>query len=285
MTHEHQVYDNDGYFILDPKSKTFKNESEKESIVQFDHKSEEIRFKFPKIIEGHDMSKVDLIQVHFDNTSTGTSVSLRTTNAAPVNITSTLKECDDDPEYWMCSWLIGEESTQLAGTLKFKLKFVCYGDNNTPAYKMNTLYYEKYQVLTSPDSAEGVIETYPDAIVSIEERLSNVEKLLEEGAGGVAQIGYEPPTISTPGKTGQIYLAIQLNKSYICVDSQNIGEEYEYYWVETSNPEIVTNLDYPENLTDEQVVSAKLLYDTAGNIEAVLDNIIATQNELIGGSE
>lgn len=175
MPHKHPVYDNDGYFVLDPKTKTLKNESDKESIIQFDHNSEEIRFKFPKIIEGHDMSKVDLVQVHFNNTSIGTSASLRTTNAAPVSITSTLKECEDDPEYMECAWLVGEESTQLAGSLMFKLKFICYGDDVTPAYKMNTLWYDKYDVLESSDSTEEFIDIYQDILSDIERRLSEAE--------------------------------------------------------------------------------------------------------------
>lgn len=175
MSHKHPVYDNDGYFVLDPKTKTLKNESDKESIVQFDHNSEEIRFRFPKIIEGHDMSKVDLVQVHFDNTSVGTSASLRTTNRAPVDITSTLQPCKDDPEYMECAWLVGEESTQLAGSLHFKLKFVCYGDDNTPAYKMNTLWYDKYQVLESSDSSENVIDIYRDILLDVERRLNEAE--------------------------------------------------------------------------------------------------------------
>ena len=181
MTHEHPVYDNDGYFVLDPMTKSLNNQSGKTSVIQYDHNSEEIRFKFPKIIEGHDMSKVDLIQIHFDNTSTGTSASLRNTNAAPLNITDTLKECEDDPESMTCSWLIGEEATQLAGTLKFKLKFICFGDDNVPDYKMSTLQYTAYQVLESPDSTEGIIEIYPDIITEIDQLKRDVEVLKQSG--------------------------------------------------------------------------------------------------------
>lgn len=38
-----------------------------------------------------------------------------------------------------------------------------------------------------------------------------------------------------------------------------------------------------ENSTDEQVPSAKLFYDTVGNIEAALDTIITTEQKLMGG--
>ena len=68
MAHIHSVFDSDTHFVIDPITRQLKNEtSKKASVVQFDHNSECFTFELPRIIEGHDMTTCNVVQIHYLN--------------------------------------------------------------------------------------------------------------------------------------------------------------------------------------------------------------------------
>lgn len=181
--HEHLIIDADKHFIIDPITRTITNQtSNKTSLMQYDHNSERFTFQIPRKIENHDMSITDTVQVHYVNTSSGTSVSARTSNYGIYTVQD-LQINPDDPDTVIGSWLISENATQKAGTLSFLFKFVCFDEDNNVVYKWHSNLYSNIEVLSGLNNDGTIAELIPDVILQLEERiedLSNMPELMEE---------------------------------------------------------------------------------------------------------
>lgn len=132
-TTKHNVIDVDNHFIVDPYTRNIKRESaDKLFLMQHDKNSERFTFEVPLKIEEHDMSLCDVIQVHYENVSAGTSASTRKYYRGVYVVRGEGEEVHDDvkmdtdKDIMTFSWLIPEEATQFAGKLNFQLKFVCH---------------------------------------------------------------------------------------------------------------------------------------------------------------
>lgn len=122
MAHIHEVYDNDVHFVIDPITRMITNNSRKAIIVQYDHNSERFTFDVPRYIDGHDMSSCNEVEIHFTNSGQNGRASGR------YSVTD-LAVHPDDEDIVTCSWLIGEESTQYAGPLRFLVRYACVTDD------------------------------------------------------------------------------------------------------------------------------------------------------------
>lgn len=181
MTHEHNIVDADQRFTIDATGKNITNPpGNKSVVVQYDHNSEVFAFQIPRFIEGHDMTKTDLVQIHYVNTSTGTSVSTRISNAGIYKVLD-LSVDPEDENLATFTWTLSDEGTRFAGTIEFQIKFICYGDEpGVPNYKWQTKIFSAIKVEEGIENAEIVVEENPDVIVQFEERISALE------SGGVS---------------------------------------------------------------------------------------------------
>lgn len=182
MTHEHNIVDTDKRFIINPIDKTITNPSGNKSVVvQYDHNSEVFTFQIPRSIEGHDMTNVDQVQIHFINTSSGTSASARTNNSGIYTVTD-IKVDANDENLAVFTWPLSDDGTRLSGTISFQIKFICYGDEpGIPSYKWQTKVFSAINVEAGIDNSEVMVEENPDIILAFEERISALEK---GGTGG-----------------------------------------------------------------------------------------------------
>ena len=210
MPHPHNIIDTDRAFTIDPVSKMITKVSDaKVVIMQFDHNSERLTFSMPLEIEGHDMSESDKIEIHFINTGTGTSISNRATNPGIYRIKDKDKRIvtTDDSSTFEFSWLVGEESTQLAGTLSFLVKFICEGEY---PYKWHTHPCTFINIPAGMNNSDDVVEIHSDVIAEIEKQLdelANNEELEKRFGqlddrfkiieGHIADLMYKPITINS----------------------------------------------------------------------------------------
>lgn len=173
----HIIVDPDSRFIINADDRSITNASgERLTIMQYDHNSERVTFELPRYIEGHDMSLCDLVMVLFDNTSKGTSVSTRNVTSGVYKITD-LAVDKNDPEKLTFTWLIGSESTQYNGTLKFQLEFSCYENEKTgvPSYNWHTDQCQMIDILPTLNSADNMVTYYPNVITDMDSRLTALE--------------------------------------------------------------------------------------------------------------
>ena len=125
MVMKHDVMDADRNFIVQADTrKIVKETNTKPYLMQYDHNSEALTFEVPIHIENHDMSLCDAIQIHYENTSTGTSSSARKSYRGIHTIKK--EEITVNTDTITFSWLVPDSATSYPGTLKIQLKFICY---------------------------------------------------------------------------------------------------------------------------------------------------------------
>lgn len=220
MSHSHVIIDTDKAFTIDPVSKMITKVTDaKVTIMQFDHNSERLTFSMPLEVEGHDMSKTDKIEVHFINSGTGTSVSNRATHPGIYRIKDKDKRVvEGESNTFEFSWLVGEEATQLAGTLSFLVKFICEGEGEL-GYKWHTHPCTFINIPAGMNNSEGIAKTYPDVIAEIEKRLESIannEELDERFTSiesKLADLMYKPITINSfTNSVGTVEIGTTVNK-------------------------------------------------------------------------
>ena len=124
MEHKHPVIDSDTRFIINPVTRQIRNDSNRKiTLIQNDHNSERFTFSLDRIVEGHDMSLCNAVEVHYLNISKDG----KTKNSGRY----TIKDFQLDPEdnsKVIGSWLISNNATQLVGSLNFLVFFKCVED-------------------------------------------------------------------------------------------------------------------------------------------------------------
>ena len=162
MAHTHTVVDSDSRFVINSTTRAISTTSDKLELIQRDHQSERSTFEIPKIVEGHDVSLCDRIEIHYINIDRRTSATSRDVYIA-----------DDvavDGDKLTFSWLISGNATKYYGRLNFIILFECLDPDGNYTYKWNT---EICKLLTI---GEGISNTY----AVIEDHSDILEKFRKE---------------------------------------------------------------------------------------------------------
>lgn len=159
MAHEHSVVDGDKHFSINPATREIVNDSGKFVLVQGDHRSERFTFKIPKLVDGHDMSVCDTVQVHYTNIDSATN-----TEADDVYETTDLQVNPDNVEEVIFSWLISSNATQYVGKLVFSITYLCTADDGTTDYAWSTAEHDAIEVKKRRNNSEAVVSEYSDVL-------------------------------------------------------------------------------------------------------------------------
>ena len=138
MAHKHPVTDTDVRFIINPYSRVLKDTTpEAKTIMRGDHNAEIFTVELPRVIEGHDMSQCDIMQVWFENGK----------NEGFSQITD-LQPAAEDPNVLIFSWMVPRLATQYVGTLSFMFYFACVDSENTDelSYEWHTVPFTRISV-------------------------------------------------------------------------------------------------------------------------------------------
>lgn len=173
MAHTHPVVDSDSRFVINSTTRAISTTSDKLELIQGDHQSERITFEIPKIVEGHDMSLCDRIEVHYINID-------RRTKA----ISKDIYIADDmavDGDKLTFSWLISGNATKYYGRLNFIILFECLDSDGNYTYKWNTEICKLLTIGEGISNTEAVAEDYSDIL----EKFKN--EILGEAAEGTVK--------------------------------------------------------------------------------------------------
>lgn len=186
MTHLHDVRDTDTHYVIDPITMEITNPNEvKNKLMLGDHDSEIYTFEIPKVIEGHDMSQCNKVEVHYINI--GSNKTNRSEDVYPVG---DMAISTDDPETLVFSWKVSGNATMYAGTLNFRIKFACVDDSGNYTYKKWTDVYKGITVSDGFDNGEAVVADYSDILAQWEARIAALE--------ANACVGIEPANDDIP---------------------------------------------------------------------------------------
>lgn len=159
MPHRHLVYDSDPHFTIDPITRSITNkENKKIVLMQNDHNSECFSFEIPKIVEGHDMTLCNQVEIHYtnsDSTKQGISAGVYEVNNMIVD--------PENEDRVIFSWLISENATQYAGSLSFIVLFSCI-ENGVSVYRWNTAINNSISIAKSMNNGDSVVEQFPDIL-------------------------------------------------------------------------------------------------------------------------
>ena len=156
MAHTHPVVDSDSRFVINSTTRTISTTSDKLELIQGDHQSERITFEIPKIVEGHDMSLCDRIEVHYINIDRRTNATSRDVYIA-----------DDvavDGDSLTFSWLISGNATKYYGRLNFIILFECLDPDGNYTYKWNTEICKLLTIGEGISNTSAVIEDHSDIL-------------------------------------------------------------------------------------------------------------------------
>jgi hypothetical protein len=159
MAHSHVVRDMDKHFIIDPIARTVTNaESKKTLLMQNDHNSERFSFEIDKIVEGHDMTLCNKVEVHYTNF-----------DANKKNVNPGVYEVDDvevstdDPNKIVFTWLVSQNATKYNGTLQFNVVFACV-ENGDVTYRWSSGMNNSIAIAKSLNNGDAIEDAYPDIL-------------------------------------------------------------------------------------------------------------------------
>lgn len=191
MPHSHSVYDTDAHFSINPITRAIKNETpQKVVLIQHDHNSERFTFKIPRLVDGHDMSLCNRVEIHFNN------VDAKTKEDHPdVYEVDDLRVSPDDANSVLCSWLISRNATQHVGVLGFLLRFACV-EAGVVTYDWHTLTHTGISVSAGMNNGEAAVAEYTEILEQWREKLfglyeSEQTKIQAAGAKQVAAVEAE----------------------------------------------------------------------------------------------
>ena len=185
MAHTHPVVDSDSRFVINPTTRAISTTSDKLELIQGDHQSERITFEIPKIVEGHDMSLSDRIEVHYINIDRRTKTTSRDIYIA-----------DDmavDGDKLTFSWLISGNATKYYGRLNFIVLFECLDPDGNYTYKWNTEICKLLTIGEGISNTEAVAEDYSDILEKFKNEILGESADQTNALTALAELGLITP--------------------------------------------------------------------------------------------
>ena len=220
MAHTHPVVDSDSRFVINSTTREISTTSDKLELIQGDHQSERITFEIPKIVEGHDMSLSDRIEVHYINID-------RRTNATSRDV-YIIDDAAVDSDKLTFSWLISGNATKYYGRLNFIILFECLDPDGNYTYKWNTEICKLLTIGEGISNTSAVIEDHSDILEKFK------KEILEEAGEKSIQPDWNQNDDTKPDyvKNKPFYLEktlfIELTKDDFTVNDQGGHIKYMY---------------------------------------------------------
>lgn len=195
-TYNPVIIDSDIPFTINATTRELKNESGKTVLIQYDDKSERFRFTIDKLVEGHDMSQCNLVEIHYSITEASTRKKHTGVSLVPTGEDGlVLHPSSDNPDKLEFSWLLTRSITQYAGTLGFAIRFlvtsaepieeVCDNCKSVLGstdilYCWGTAVNNTIVIASSIDGGTNIEEEYADIIADWEYRMTTFDKEIDE---------------------------------------------------------------------------------------------------------
>ena len=235
MIHLHEVRDQDTHYKINPLTMEIEdNGSGKNELNLGDHNSEIYTFEIPRVVEGHDMTLCNLVEVHFINIG-------KTDKSKDVYTIIDMEHAADDADTLVFSWPVSGSATMYSGNLNYRIKFACIDKNGNYTYRKWTGVYKGITVGDGFDNGEGIEQQYSDVLAQWEARISALE---ENGGGGGAGVFFVDVVVENLGETVQEVLETEFahiveayNNDYslICRETLDttFGGNIIYYTLDT----------------------------------------------------
>lgn len=173
MTHIHPVPNTDSPYVINPETRQIVG-LEKE-VMQYDHNSERLTFELPRLIDGHDMSLCNRVEVHYINVEKDENK--QNTNVYFVDdLEQGVNASGEDIVTF--SWLLSQGATMYAGPLNFVIKFSCL-TGTIVEYVWNTAILKGVVVSEGWNNSNALIEVHTDVLAEWERKMTELMEKVE----------------------------------------------------------------------------------------------------------
>lgn len=158
------IIDADVHFTIDTTTRVISNQNadkvnKKLTIMQYDNKSERYSFDIDKVIDGHDLTLCNRVQIHFINIGSNKQKNIGVYTVDDVQISKT------DENKITFSWLISNAATEYSGMLRFLITFECIDGDNI-LYRWSTAAYDLIQITAGMNNNNELLEVYSDDLLN-----------------------------------------------------------------------------------------------------------------------
>lgn len=158
MAHKHPVYDLDPHFTIDAVTRAITNGSGKTILMQYDHNSERFSFEVNRLVEGHDITLCNKVEIHYTNADSNRQ-----------GITYGVYEVDDmvvdseNNDRVVFTWLVSQNATMYSGSLNFLIVFSCVEDD-VVVYRWNTNINNSVSVAKGMNNGDIIVTEHADIL-------------------------------------------------------------------------------------------------------------------------
>lgn len=254
----HNVQDADSHFIFNPATRNWTyRPTKKRVLIQGDHNSEVFTFEFPRLIEGHDMSKCDAVQVHYINIDEVTRE-----QSCGVFEVDDVQALSGDADTLTCSWLISNNATKYRGGLNFLLRFACFREDGSLYYDWHSAIFSGVAVAKGINNGDVIVAEYADILERWRQDLIESGGVSDQRIKTIVAEYMEEHPVETPGgvsSTEKTLLLSLLKNAVYTADMSATIAQLETLWSET--PET------PENGVEQ-----------IGSVLSIVSGVTITQN-------
>lgn len=156
------IVDADAHFTIDTVTRAISNASNKKlTLMQYDNKSERYSFDIDRVIDGHDLTDCNRVQIHFLNTGSNR------TKHVGLYLVDDVEVLETDDKKITFTWLISQNATLLSGTLQFLVSFECV-DGDTILYRWSSSIFSSITITPGMDNDNTIVELYADELLTWE---------------------------------------------------------------------------------------------------------------------
>lgn len=240
MAHKHAVNDVNKRFVIEGATRIITGpEDDLPILIQYDHNSEHITFEADRMVEGHDLSVCDKVEIHYNNVSKSGS---RHTSKGVYKAVDLAVDSKDDTKVTF-TWIVSKNATQYEGVLGFVVAFTCL-EGEEIVYRWNTKVNNTLFVSASIDNSEVVTETYADVLEMWKDMLFGIGDT--EEASMLALGEAQRDAIATLGE--EMTAHTEKCKDFLVEEAGVITEESKASLVEKANQLLATIPDTSEKL-------------------------------------
>ena len=260
MSHIHNIIDTGNRFVINPELRTITTKTSELILTQGDHNSKRYTFEAPRIIEGHDMTLCNRIEIHYDNISRNKK-----------ELSEGFYIADDltvDGDAIVFTWLISGNVTRLAGSVQFWINFICVDEDGELIYSWGTDVFKGVRVIANNRNTEEVIRTFPDVLEQWK------QEVIDEVANfGENRISY----VESPDESGKTICLRDLNSGiYVMLGTFVPYEGSETSFSFTNNT--FASVTREDSVSHMQVLSAK---DNTMRYLEISDNSIHSRDVVL----
>lgn len=165
MAHSHSIYDSDPHFTIDAVTRAITNQSNKTILMQYDHDSERFSFEINRLVEGHDVTLCNKVEIHYTNTDGNR----QGVNYGVYEVTDMVVDSENEDRV-VFTWLVSQNATMYAGSLSFIIVFACV-EGDEVVYRWNTNINNSVSIAVGMNNGEAVEEKYPDILAQWKDQL------------------------------------------------------------------------------------------------------------------